>query len=62
MSRKPATLMRSIVLINPFDKLPGEAFRDQRYTFLYDTLKRRGCQLTWITSDFHHWSHQTQVP
>ena len=58
MSRKPATLMRSIVLINPFDKLPGEAFRDQRYTFLYDTLKRRGCQLTWITSDFHHWSHR----
>jgi glycosyltransferase involved in cell wall biosynthesis len=50
--------MRSIVLINPFDKLPGEDFRDQRYTFLYDTLKRRGCHLTWITSDFHHWSHQ----
>jgi glycosyltransferase involved in cell wall biosynthesis len=50
--------MRSIVLINPFDKLPGEDFRDQRYTFLYDTLKRRGCQVTWISSDFHHWSHQ----
>jgi glycosyltransferase involved in cell wall biosynthesis len=50
--------MRSIVLINPFDKLPGEDFRDQRYTFLYDTLKRRGCHPTWITSDFHHWSHQ----
>jgi glycosyltransferase involved in cell wall biosynthesis len=56
--REPATLMRSIVLINPFDKLPGEDFRDQRYTFLYHTLKRRGCHITWITSDFHHWSHQ----
>jgi glycosyltransferase involved in cell wall biosynthesis len=50
--------MRTIVLINPFDKLPGEEFRDQRYTFLYDTLKRRACHLKWITSDFHHWSHQ----
>jgi glycosyltransferase involved in cell wall biosynthesis len=36
--------VKSIVLTNPFDKLPGEDFR--------------GCHLTWITSDFHHWSHQ----
>jgi glycosyltransferase involved in cell wall biosynthesis len=58
VSERLAIIMRSIVLVNPFDQLPGEAFRDQRYTFLYNTLKRRACHVTWISSDFHHLSHQ----
>lgn len=47
-----------ILIINPFDKIPGENFRDQRYTFLYYELKRRGYEVTWITADYHHWSHK----
>ena len=46
----------SVLLINAFEKLPGENFRDQRYTFLYETLKRRS-NVDWLSSDFHHWSH-----
>jgi glycosyltransferase involved in cell wall biosynthesis len=45
-----------VLLINAFEKLPGENFRDQRYTFLYELLKRRA-SVTWLSSDFHHWSH-----
>ena len=45
-----------ILLVNPFDKLPGESFRDQRYTILYRLLKA-GHQVRWISSDYHHWSH-----
>lgn len=45
-----------ILLVNPFDKLPGETFRDQRYTILYRLLKA-GHQVRWISSDYHHWSH-----
>jgi len=45
-----------IALVNPFDKLPGEDFRDQRYTYLYNKLKIRH-QVKWISSDFHHWTH-----
>lgn len=46
-----------ILIINPFDKIPGENFRDQRYTFLYYELKNRGYDVTWVTADYHHWSH-----
>jgi glycosyltransferase involved in cell wall biosynthesis len=46
-----------VLIINHFDKLPGENFRDQRYTFLYNNLKRVS-DVTWISSDFHHWSHK----
>jgi glycosyltransferase involved in cell wall biosynthesis len=45
-----------VVLINAFEKLPGENFRDQRYTFLYEILKDRA-RVSWLSSDFHHWSH-----
>ena len=45
-----------VLLINAFEKLPGENFRDQRYTFLYELLKRRA-SVIWLSSDFHHWSH-----
>lgn len=46
-----------ILIINPFDKIPGENFRDQRYTFIYHKLKEKGCQVDWLTADYHHWSH-----
>jgi len=50
--------VKNILIINPFDKLPGENFRDQRYTYLYEKLKQdKCCSVTWISSDFHHWSH-----
>ena len=46
----------NVLLINAFEKLPGENFRDQRYTFLYELLKLRS-SVTWLSSNFHHWSH-----
>ena len=46
-----------VLVINHFDKLPDENFRDQRYTFLYNNLKRTS-DVKWISSDFHHWSHK----
>jgi glycosyltransferase involved in cell wall biosynthesis len=45
-----------VLLINAFEKVPGENFRDQRYTFLYESLKARA-RVGWLSSDFHHWSH-----
>jgi hypothetical protein len=48
-----------VLLVNPFDKLPGEEFRDQRYTILYRLLKARH-QVRWISSDYHHWSHSAR--
>lgn len=45
-----------VLLVNAFDKIPGESFRDQRYTFLYSLLKDVA-EVRWISSDFHHWSH-----
>jgi glycosyltransferase involved in cell wall biosynthesis len=50
-----------VLLINAFEKIPGEAFRDQRYTFLYQIL-RRHAEVKWLSSDFHHWSHQRRSP
>lgn len=49
--------MTRVVLVNPFDKIPGDQFRDQRYTFLYRGLREHRVEVTWISSDFHHWSH-----
>ncbi|MCT7544577.1 glycosyltransferase family 4 protein [Aliarcobacter cryaerophilus] len=49
----------NILIINHFDKLPGENFRDQRYTFLYKKLKEKN-NVTWLSSDFHHWTHKNR--
>src|SRR5712691_2253757 len=46
-----------LVIINPFDTLPGESFRPQRYTCLYELLRKVTVDVTWLISDFHHWSH-----
>tara|TARA_R110000744_G_scaffold346512_1_gene452023 strand:- start:711 stop:1868 length:1158 start_codon:yes stop_codon:yes gene_type:complete len=43
--------------VNPFDKLPGENFRDQRYTKIYESLCHLGEDVHWWSMDFHHWSH-----
>lgn len=50
-----------VLLVNALEKLPGENFRDQRYTFLYEMLKPRA-EVTWFSSDFHHWSHSRRSP
>jgi len=46
-----------VLLVNAFEKIPGESFRDQRYTFLYQLLSAE-CDVLWLSSDFHHWSHR----
>lgn len=46
-----------ILLINPFDKIPGEQFRDQRYSFLYRKLYEKG-HVRWLSSNFHHWTRK----
>jgi glycosyltransferase involved in cell wall biosynthesis len=53
----PAKRCPRVLLVNAFEKIPGEAFRDQRYTFLYQLLSR-DCEVMWLSSDFHHWSHR----
>lgn len=41
-------------LVNPFDGLPGEAFRPGRYAFLGRLLAERGHKVTWWSSNFYH--------
>ncbi|MFP6844058.1 MAG: glycosyltransferase family 4 protein [Thalassolituus sp.] len=45
-----------VLLINAFDKLPGESFRDQRYTVLFKKFKEKA-NVEWWSANFHHWSH-----
>lgn len=44
----------NIWLINPFDPLPGEFFREGRYASLSRILVKNGHQVVWWTSDFFH--------
>ena len=39
---------------NPFDNLPLEGFRPQRYWLMAEALARAGCDVTLWTSDFSH--------
>jgi len=50
-----------VLLVNALEKLPGENFRDQRYTFLYEMLKPHA-DVIWFSSDFHHWSRSRRTP
>jgi len=62
--RKRATLNTEtprVLLINAFEKIPGERFRDQRYTFLYEMIKPRA-EVRWLSSTFHHWTHSVRDP
>ena len=43
-----------IWIINPFDNLPQEGFRPQRYWLMSEALKQRGHEVTLWTSDFNH--------
>lgn len=55
------TNRKKVLLINPFDKIPGENFRDQRYTHLFYNLMEKEVDVTWISSSFHHWSHTERL-
>lgn len=52
---------KNILLINPFDKVPGEDFRDQRHTIVFQKLQR-DADVRWISSDFNHWTHKKRNP
>ena len=43
-----------IWLVNPFDSLPGEYFREGRYASLSRILVKDGHRVVWWTSDFFH--------
>jgi len=45
-----------VLLVNAFDKLPGESFRNQRYTVLFQKFKEKA-NVEWWSANFHHWSH-----
>ena len=36
----------NIWLINPYEPIPGEAWRDYRFTIIAETLARHGHQVT----------------
>lgn len=44
----------NIWIINPFDPLPGEAWREGRYAYLSAYLSGIGHHVTWWTSNFSH--------
>ena len=44
----------TIWLNNPFDNLPEEGARPQRYAMLSGELARRGHRVVWWSSDFSH--------
>jgi glycosyltransferase involved in cell wall biosynthesis len=46
-----------IWLINPYGPLPGEGWRDYRFTLIARALSARGHDVTWWTANF---SHQTK--
>ena len=46
----------NIWIVNPFDPLPGEAFRAGRYAFIAETLVRNGHRVVWWTSSWFHYS------
>jgi glycosyltransferase involved in cell wall biosynthesis len=43
-----------IWLITPYGSLPGEGWRDYRFTMIADALARRGHEVTWWTASFDH--------
>ena len=43
-----------IWLINPYGPIPGEGWRDYRFTLLGKELSARGHQVIWWTSNFSH--------
>ena len=48
-------------LVNPFDNLPSEKARLQRYSLLADAFSADGCETVWWSSDFSH-AHKRRRP
>ncbi len=46
----------NVWIVNPFDPLPGEAFRAGRYAFIAETLVKNGHRVVWWTSTWFHYS------
>lgn len=44
----------NIWLINPYGPIPGEGWRDYRFTMLGEELSRRGHSVIWWTGNFSH--------
>ena len=44
----------NIWLINPYGQIPGEGWRDYRFTILGKALAERGHQVVWWTASFSH--------
>ena len=50
---------QTIWLINPYGPIPGEGWRDYRFTMLGEALAARGHNVVWWTSSFaHHFKKQ----
>jgi len=44
----------NIWLINPYGPIPGEGWRDYRFTLVGETLAQHGHRVTWWTANFSH--------
>ena len=53
LNLKRSTKM-NIWLINPYGPIPGEGWRDYRFTMIGETLAQHGHQVTWWTANFSH--------
>jgi glycosyltransferase involved in cell wall biosynthesis len=52
----------NIWIICPYGPIPGEGWRDFRYTMLGEALARRGNTVVWWTSSFsHHFKYQRAI-
>jgi len=48
-------------LLNPYGPIPGEGWRDYRFTLMARTLAERGHEVTWFTATFAHQSKQQRA-
>jgi glycosyltransferase involved in cell wall biosynthesis len=48
-------------LINPYGPIPGEGWRDYRFTLMARALAERGHEVTWFTATFAHQSKQQRA-
>lgn len=48
-------------LLNPYGPIPGEGWRDYRFTLMARALAERGHEVTWFTATFAHQSKQRRA-
>ncbi|HEX3071886.1 MAG TPA: glycosyltransferase, partial [Thermoanaerobaculia bacterium] len=48
-------------LLNPYGPIPGEGWRDYRFTLMARALAERGHEVTWFTAAFAHQSKQQRA-